>query len=133
MGKPTAYELRHGFSIADIDHIARSAARNAGAYASDFAERYDLAYTAIVETLYAADEPPTEHELFATGRNAIWRDVYAANHLQGLTAAPGGGTRVIPSYERFWRHHAAHIPSPEDVLRAGRLRPQTVSGVVARR
>lgn len=109
-------ELRHGYTLADVDGIARSAARTAGAYTSDFTERFDLAYSAVVEALFAADDRPSGHELFDAGCLAIWRELRAAQRGWGLVPAAGGGQRTMAAFDRYWAAHAPPTPSPEQMV-----------------
>lgn len=109
-------DLRHGYTLADLERIGRSAAMNAGAYASDFVERYEIAYSAIAEVLFIEQKPPVEHDLFNAGRNAIWRALRASEHVWGMVSAKGGGYRRMVAFERYWTTHAPPSPSPEQVI-----------------
>lgn len=107
-------ELRHGYTLTTIANLTRIATLTAGAAAGDFLDRYDIAWSAIVEELYGAGEPPAERDLIGVGCNAIWRELRASMHTHGIRAAERGGNEAAPGFERFWRWHAMPVASPEE-------------------
>jgi hypothetical protein len=50
--------LRHGYTLADLHGLARLAVHTAGTMASNWHDRYDTAWSAIAEHLYAAEHWP---------------------------------------------------------------------------
>lgn len=90
-----------GFTLHDINSIARSATIAAGFAASNFADRYDEAWSAVVETLYAASTDPGRRELWYAGLNAVHAAIRDDRRHYGafdrdaeLTSAPG--------FARYW-------------------------------
>jgi hypothetical protein len=54
-----AAELRHCYTLADLEHLARIAVvRDHWHQAMHPADRFDLSFSAMAEHLYASDEPP---------------------------------------------------------------------------
>lgn len=107
-------DLRHGYTLADLDRIARSATSHVGTMASDYTDRLHTAWSAIVEHLYAADHPPAEHDLWHTGRHAIWGEIRSSRRFQGAPVKDlSAGSGEMPSFRRFWWDYASAVPSPE--------------------
>lgn len=107
-------ELRHGYRLADLHRLARLAALGVGARASDFRERYELAYSAIAEHLYTVEHPPRDHNLITAGRagilneeRAVWRDRGYLNP---------GEAGVAPRYAIYWEWACRTTPSPENPI-----------------
>jgi hypothetical protein len=65
-------ELRFGYTLADLNGLARLAVHTAGAMAGDWHDRYDTAWSAIAEHLYAAPHWPPRHDLVRAGQLAIY-------------------------------------------------------------
>lgn len=111
---PTAINLWHGYTLADIDRLARTAAaRAAGRRVLDPSDRYHAAWTAIVETLCTATEPPTGHTLVTTGMNAVGRAAEDHRHTWGMASAGAGGVASRPRFQRYWDMRQV-TASPED-------------------
>jgi hypothetical protein len=65
-------ELRHGYTLAQLHELATRAVRIHRYHQRvDFTERWDIAWPAIAEVLYANAEPPTPHELIRAAWAAI--------------------------------------------------------------
>ncbi|RAN92642.1 hypothetical protein GAR05_06134 [Micromonospora saelicesensis] len=105
-------ELRHGFTLADLNRVAASATRHAGTFAADGHDRYQTAWSAIAEHLYATDQPPSERDLWHCGRNAIWDSIRDDRRTHGAPRDGGGGE--MPQFRRYWYDHATVTPSCED-------------------
>jgi hypothetical protein len=107
--------LRHGYTLADIHELTLVAVRCELFYrARDYADRIDLAWSAIVEHLYASEQPPTRRDLVSAGMAGISRwfaseaRTHGANNQSGRTTAPG------TNFERYWHVFARPTPSPEE-------------------
>ncbi|MEU7855154.1 hypothetical protein [Nonomuraea sp. NPDC049141] len=89
----------HGYTIADIDRMARGAVRlDYGGMrwkASDVEERYNIAWTAIAEHLAANDEPPSWRDLVQKGTAALSRYTEADMRHHGHRAN-------IRAYVVYW-------------------------------
>lgn len=110
-------DLRHGYTLDDLNRLTRYAIRAAGYSVSYVQDRYDTAWSAIAEALYAAPHPMPEHDLVAAGRNAIWQAIrdhrrHHGHHRDADGVEHGSGSG--PNFNRFWDWVAAtRIPSPE--------------------
>jgi DNA-directed RNA polymerase specialized sigma24 family protein len=104
----------HGYTLTDIHNISRYVVRyNRWYNAADIQDRFDAAWHAIVEHLLAADEKPTDRDLFHAGRTATDREMRQSQQAHGYNYhQPGTGTR--PNFERYWFTTAAPTPSPEN-------------------
>jgi len=108
--------LRRGYTLAAIHELALVAVRCEPFYRSrNYTERIDLAWSAIVEHLYASEKPPSRRDLIHTGMTAIsnWFVSEARTHgvnpsQRGRTTEPG------VNFERYWHVFARPTPSPEE-------------------
>lgn len=111
--------LRYGYTVEQVGWAGRVAALSAGwapRTDGEYTERYEVAWGAIAEYLYAVGQAPTEQDLVRAGRRAILDGVRADMHCHGVTSAADGGIRYMPAHEVFWRHHAASTVSAEDLV-----------------
>lgn len=106
-------EIRHGYSLADVDRMARLAT-HIGPVAMDYSDRCDEAWAAIVEHLYSADGWPAEHDLVWIGRKAIYDMVTSDRRERGYyrlkTDGITNGAGSSPAFVAFWE--ALNRPSP---------------------
>jgi hypothetical protein len=108
--------LRHGYTLAAVNELTLVAVRCELFYRSrSYAERIDLAWSAIVEHLYASEQPPSRRDLIHTGMTAIsnWFVSEARTHgvnpsQRGRTTEPG------VNFERYWHVFAHPTPGPEE-------------------
>lgn len=111
---PSNTPVRHGYTIRDIDLLARSAVRKAYLRELPAQDRYDEALSAIGLHLAAVAEAPTERELRMAGIRAILDLHRDDNHHHGVdTYNPHLGRESMPRYQAYWAGHAS-TPSPED-------------------
>lgn len=114
MNGPTATNLWHGYTLADIDRLARTAAARAyGGRVLDPTDSYHAAWFAIVETLCTAAEPPTGHALVTTGMNAVGRAAEDHRHTWGMGSTGDSGVGTRPRFQCYWDGRQV-TPSPED-------------------
>lgn len=91
-------ELRHGYTLADVETLALTAVL-AYRRGMDFQERRHLARWAIAECLYASAEAPSRYELVDAARRAIGEQnradciAHGIDHQRGYTSKP-----------HFWRY-----------------------------
>lgn len=104
-------ELRHGYRLADLHRLARYATLSIGTRAANFQDRYDIAYGAIAEHLYAVEHPPRDHNLVDAGRRAILNDEEDRRRSQGLTSSGES-----PRFAAYWQWTARVTPSPEEPI-----------------
>ena len=112
----TTTPLRHGYTMDDLDRLARVAVRTAWPRAMDYTDRYDAAWHAIAELLYTGDRPPTPRDLIGVGANAVSRLAQDEHHHRGYDRSnPGAGFEGMPGFQRYWTLHRT-TPSPENAI-----------------
>ncbi|MEV4767775.1 hypothetical protein [Micromonospora humida] len=108
----TDLTLAHGWTLNQVHQLAKASVNLAGRYASDYLDRYDAAYGAILIHLYEAPNWPTRHDLTAAGANAVHQLVNAAYHLRGYRdRRVDNGPGSAPHYATYWAPRIT--PSPE--------------------
>lgn len=99
-------ELRHGYTMADLHAIARLAVHTAGTMAGNWHERYDTAWSAIAEHLYAAEHWPPRPDLVRAGQLAIYAVVTDERHHHGYykhkTIGGTAGPASSPKFLAYW-------------------------------
>lgn len=109
--------LRHGYTLADLHGIARLAVHTAGSMASNWHERYETAWSAIAERLYAAEDPPQRFDLVRCGQLAIYAVVDDTRHHHGYykrkTLRAEAGAASSPAFLAFWWDWLGTTPSCE--------------------
>lgn len=102
--------LRHGYTLDDLDQLARAAitrSRTAGRVsAADQDERYATAWDAIAHHLYTTDEHPTGYNLIGAAMTALTADSDAHRRHHGYR----DNTRA---FGVFWLDTSGPTPSPE--------------------
>lgn len=109
-------ELKYGYTLADLHAIARLAVHTAGSAAADWHDRYETAWSAIAEHLYAAPHWPTRQALTQTGQLAIYRAVDGYQQAYGYYRRKTDGNRhgvaSSPAYRTYWWDVCGALPSP---------------------
>jgi hypothetical protein len=102
-------EVRHGFTMQDLNSMTKQAVRADRSMASDADTRFNAAWSAIAEALCAAEEPPERHDLITVGWQAIYREVKEMRHVFGF-AGKDGTTEVAsaPRFVQYWTVPPAH-------------------------
>ncbi len=110
-------ELRHGFTLAQLDRIAALATNTGRQMAMHYLDRREEAWGAIVEHLYSAETAPTAHQLVEVGRNAIYALVRSERREQGFyrehTDGTAHGPGSSPKFQQYWEFVARAVSSPE--------------------
>lgn len=108
--------LRHGYTLAVIHELTLVAVRCELFYRSrNYADRIDIAWSAIVELLYASDEPPSRQDLIKTGMAAISNWFVSEARTHGVNSSQRGRTTEPGvNFERYWHVSAGPTPSPEE-------------------
>lgn len=110
-------KLRWGYTLADLQRLARQATLGVGARAATFHDMYDTAYSAIAEHLYATDQEPSETSLVSKGRGAIIAEIRAAQRERGQASNTSRrDDRQSPSFAVYWDWAARNTPSPEQLV-----------------
>lgn len=96
--------LAHGYTMAQIDSMAFKAAVRSRSSVMDFDEKKEFAWGAIVEMLYAADEPPLEWELRLHGSDAIDSECRQILRSHGVRAGEAGigENDEKPRFLQYW-------------------------------
>lgn len=103
--------LRGGFTMADVDRLAKVAAYRHGG-ATDYEDRYDAAWFGIVSELYGEGEP-TERDLLWAGIRAVQENADERNQAQGRSRRHGYEYGSGPAFGKFWNDRVV-TPSHED-------------------
>ncbi len=112
---PAEISVRHGYTLADLDDLARRVVRNAMTWfrGGDRHDQRDTAWFGIVEHLCAAEHEPTRIELMEAGRRALTNEVRAIQQTHGTrrdSSNDGSG------FGRYWTWHSGPTPSPETAV-----------------
>lgn len=111
-----ALRLRYGFTLDDIDRLAHAAVSTAFARAMDYTDRFDAAWHAIAETIYAADTAPTRRDLTLAGATAVNRLVQDHRQARGMTRTWDSSEGSVAAFQRYWELARRVSPSPEDAV-----------------
>lgn len=110
-----AIDVRHGYTLADLDRMARAAVQMAWPRAMDYRERYETAWSAIAEYLCASDEEMAERELKLVGCNAVNRLAQDHGRHWGLDRnSAGAGFESARNFLRYWELSRRATGSPEN-------------------
>lgn len=103
------HTLRHGYNLADLDKLARAAVWRIWGIHLDYQTRYELAWSAIAEHLYAApdDHPPAPRDLICAGQDAIAAHVDSEQRCHGWDREAG---REMPRWAAYWTGRALREP-----------------------
>lgn len=107
----TAAVIRGGHTLDSLDRLTRIAVAMAYTTAMDYTDRYDAAWHAIAEHLYATDGVPPDRDLKLAGANAVNR--LAQDHAQTWGAPRGGEFESAARFLRYWELARGPAPSPE--------------------
>jgi len=81
----TAPAIAHGYTLADLDTLARKACAADRSLAGDMTTRYDTAWSAIAVALCEADRWPRPETLVRAGWQAIYREIREMQHTYGYS------------------------------------------------
>lgn len=107
-GEPPAWQpapddihtLRYGYNLADIDRLARMALSRTVGNPLDHRTRYEVAWSAIAEALYAASEPPTPSDLIYAAQRELGRHTRQEMRHHGHHHRDPGQT--MRGYAAYW-------------------------------
>lgn len=115
-GISAGMELRHGYTLDSLTRMAHFAARHCKPWhrGIELSARYEVAWSAIAEYLYAAEERPTSADLVRAAWEAIRHQADSRRQFLGLAHdGPDGPGR---NFERYWRAVAGPADGPEERL-----------------
>lgn len=111
----TAEVIRHGFTLTDLDRMARVSVYMAWPRAMDYQDRYETAWSAIAERLYADDVEPSERDLKTVGCNAVNRLAQDQGRHRGVDRRNSdAGFEGAARFLSFWELFRRSVHSPED-------------------
>lgn len=105
----------HGYTLADVNHMARAAVVADRLMAMPVDERFDIAWSAIAHQLCEADEPPARQQLIQAGWQAISRHVRDGLRQRGYSdGRDRSDGPTMPRFAMFWG--VGVTPSHEDTV-----------------
>lgn len=105
-----------GYTLHDLDHLAKTAAGLAPAYGLDGLTRYQTAWSAIAEHLVTVDQPPTRRDLIDVGWQAINQELSACMHARGYRDGHShNGPASSPRYATYW-HQTGEEPAVDRLV-----------------
>lgn len=105
------HTLRHGYNLADVHRLTKMSIWRIWGLHLDYQTRYDMAWSGIVDLLYASDEPPTPGDLVFAGQDAIGIHVRDDMRHRGRGKHKDGDT--MRGFAAYWEMSARHAPNPE--------------------
>jgi DNA-directed RNA polymerase specialized sigma24 family protein len=115
-GRGAGVVLRHGYTFDEIETLARRVARmNAAIGIYDPDDRYEIAFSAIVEKLYTAMTRPGAGYLFKEGRTAVYAAFLTQQRQRGIPFDLPGRPNQAIQFRKYWDDWAARgsTASPE--------------------
>lgn len=104
------HTLRHGYNLADLNRLTRMSIARVYGLSLDYRTRYELAWSAIAEALYAAEAAPEPNDLVLAGQAVVSASLYDEMHHHGYDHNRGGGP--MPKFAAY-RESARCHPGPE--------------------
>ncbi len=111
----TEVPLAHGYTVAQLGHVARKAGFTSRWLYLTLAERIDIARFAITEHLLTCTEVPEFWDLVHLGERAIGAHVEAEGRYRGVYLAESGKPMGagMPRFWRYWLATAQPTRCPE--------------------
>lgn len=108
-------EVRHGYTLAELDGLARYAVAADRLMAMSATERFDIAWSAIALRLCEDETAPSRSELVQAGWQAIARHVRDGLRQRGYRDGTRDWSSAQPTMPRFVQFWGSPVtPSPED-------------------
>jgi hypothetical protein len=111
-------QLRHGYTVAQLRSICLGLLNRQTWYHSvdfvSFDQRLEVAWHAIIEHLYASDQPPSPREMMQAASRAVNQDVQGTRQFHGRNAHGRYAGTTIKGFERYWWFTASPAPGPEN-------------------
>jgi hypothetical protein len=106
-------EVKYGYTVRDLHQMTAAAVRADRSMAMDYADRRDIAWSAIAEELCAAPHWPKRSTLIQAGWQAIYKAVREEYRQHGYAdRAWDNGHASAPRFVKFWYSPVA--PSHEE-------------------
>lgn len=107
-------DLKWGYTLTDVYRITNAAVQSVGSYAADRRWLAEEAWSAIVEYLYAAEQPPPEHDMWHAGRRAIWDAIRSDQRTHGAASHTNFEPEAMLGFQRYWWAYSSRQHSHED-------------------
>jgi hypothetical protein len=112
-------ELRHGYTLAQVRSITLGLAKRQTWFKStsvvSFDQRLEVAWHAVIEHLYASDQPPSPREMMQAADKAVNADVQRAHQFHGHKTHNRYEKTTTKGFQVYWSWQGAHTtPSPEN-------------------
>lgn len=121
-------EVKHGYTLRDLKQMTHAAMKADRSLAMDYADRRDIAWSAIAEALCAAPYWPKRSELIQAGWQAIYKAVREEYRQHGYADREWySGFATAPRFMQFW--FPAVVRSHEDRI-VERLAARQVLGAL---
>ncbi len=113
---PASQALRHGFTVADVERVTVSVVcQGHGTQGLDRDDRFEAAWGAVVELLYASESAPSRDELYNAARRGLGRLREQDLQARGFASRSYlSGAATAPQFLRFWQNIPAE-PVAEQV------------------
>jgi hypothetical protein len=109
-------DLRHGYTLSQVTALSVFAVkRELWHQAADFDERLEVAWRAIVEHIYASDQPPPVRDVIRAGWQAIGDQVDKGHRFRGRDSHDRYAGTIV-GFERYWWTAARATPGPEEAV-----------------
>lgn len=96
-------EVKYGYTLRDLDQMTRAAMKADRSMAMDYADRRDIAWSAIAEELCAAPHWPKRSTLIQAGWQAIYKAVREEYRQHGYAQREWhSGFATAPRFMQFW-------------------------------
>lgn len=100
---PVDVEVAHGYTLRDLEQMTTAAMKADRSMAMDYADRRDIAWSAIAEALATAPHWPRRSSLIQAGWQAIYRAVREEYRQHGYAGrAWSSGHATAERFVRFW-------------------------------
>lgn len=107
--------LVHGYTLRDLYRLTAAAMRADRSGAMDWTDRWNVAWSAIAEALYGAEEPPHRQHLVRVGWQAIYAEVRDGRRHNGYRDREfDAGLGSAPRFAAYWLGLPRTVPSPEE-------------------
>jgi hypothetical protein len=110
--------LRHGYTVGQARSICLGLLKRQTWYHSvdlvSFDQRLEVAWHAVIEHLYASDQPPSPQEMMQVAERAVNHDVQCIRQFYGHNSHGRYAGTIIKGFERYWWFTATPAPSPEN-------------------
>jgi hypothetical protein len=111
-------DLRWGYTLDDLQRVARSAAATTRAMAGDYDDRYAEAFSGAATALYEAEHWIPEHKLWRGAQDALFEMSRKDRSYHGVPdrhywGEGFGEAGSAPRFVMFWESVTAPTPSPE--------------------